>query len=127
FRLELGLPSLQAGRQEVNTQRVGFGRPDLTRRWAAAVKEAPSCCRQGWRTAGASSGSRCWASWCTCKVSVTSIWPTLSTTPSPPRSRTQISTQGPNRPTARSPGCRTTVEVSVLGPRAPFQPGSVTP
>ncbi|XP_059242227.1 glycoprotein Xg isoform X2 [Mustela nigripes] len=50
------------------------------------------------------------------QVSVTSIWPMLSTTLSPPRSRTQISTQSRNRRITRSPGCRTTVEISTQGP-----------
>ena len=61
FRLKHLLPSFQAGRQEVNTSRVGSGRPDLTSLWAAASTEAPSCRRQPWGAGGASCASRCWA------------------------------------------------------------------
>ncbi|XP_036696863.1 glycoprotein Xg isoform X6 [Balaenoptera musculus] len=48
-------------------------------------------------------------------VKVTLIWPMLSMTPSPPRSRVQISTQSRGLPTSHSLEIPTTVEISIQG------------
>ncbi|XP_057395063.1 glycoprotein Xg isoform X6 [Balaenoptera acutorostrata] len=49
------------------------------------------------------------------RVKVTLIWPMLSTTPSPPRSQAQISTQSRGLRTSPSLEIPTTVEISIQG------------